>query len=234
MAYFASGRTALVRHCRGGIVQAVRPCRVVSDDDAGTLLWLPRNTPTRISLYEDDRPVRDVPLAERFTRPWHTGPGVWTGTGVLEWIPPGSPWHTVYWFFDGAGRFRNWYVNVETPPVRWSDAEAAGFDSDDLELDVVIAPDRSCVLKDEDELEAAVRAGDLSPRVSDRTRLEASAAIDAAIAGRQPFDGRLTDFVPAPSWGPPELPAGWNRPVVSVSAADLLGRFGASAADLAE
>ncbi|SHM32403.1 DUF402 domain-containing protein [Cryptosporangium aurantiacum] len=226
MSYFTPGRTALVRHCRGGVVQAVRPCVVVSDDADGTLLWLPKDTPTRTSLFADGRPVRDVPLAERFTREWHTGPGVWTGTSALEWIPPGAPWHTVYWFFDGDGRFRNWYVNVETPPVRWADADstAAGFDSDDLELDVVIAPDRSCVLKDEDELDAAVRAGDLSARVGDRTRLEASAAIDAATAGRPPFDGWLTDFRPDPGWTPPGLLAGWDRPVVSRTAEDLLSR----------
>jgi len=232
--YLAPGRTALIRHCRGGLVQGVRPSVVVADDADGTLLWLPRDTPTRVSLFEDGRPVRDVPLAERFTRPWHTGPGTWSGTSVLEWIPPGTPWNTVYWFFDASGRFRNWYVNVETPPVRWDDGNAAGFDSDDLELDVVVAPDRSCVLKDEDELDAAVHAGDLSARVADRTRLEAAAAIDAATAGRPPFDGRWTEFVPDPSWALPELPDGWNRPVVSVAAADLLGRFGASAADLAE
>ncbi|MFI5957243.1 DUF402 domain-containing protein [Cryptosporangium sp. NPDC051539] len=217
---FEPGRTVLVRHCRAGVVQAVRPCTVVSDDADGVLLWLARDTPTRVSLFEDDRPVRDVPLAERFTRPWHTGPGVWAGTSVLEWIPPGAPWHTVYWFFDSAGRFRNWYVNVETPPVRW----AGGFDSDDLELDVVIAPDRSCVLKDDDELEAAVEAGDLSPRVAERTRLEASAAIDAATSGRPPFDGRWTDFVPVASWVRPEMPSGWDLPAVSTPAEALLSR----------
>lgn len=224
MGFFAPGRTALVRHCRGGAVQAVRPCLVVSDDPSGTFLWLPRDTPTRVSVFPDERPVRDVPLAERFTRPWHTAPGVWTGTGVLEWIPPGAPWHTLYWFFDGVGRFRNWYVNVETPPVRWEDPGAAGFDSDDLELDVVIAPDRSCVLKDEDELDAAVRAGDLVPRVAERTRLEAAAAIDAATSGRPPFDGRLVDFRPDPAWPAPTLPDGWDRPVVSTPAETLLTR----------
>ncbi|WP_035857121.1 DUF402 domain-containing protein [Cryptosporangium arvum] len=218
--YYEPGRTALVRHCRGGVVQGVRPCVVVEDGPDGTLLWLARDTPMRISLYADGRPVRDVPLAERFTAPWHTGPGVWTGTSALEWIPPGAPWHTVYWFFDGAGRFRNWYVNVETPPVRW----AHGFDSDDLELDVVIAPDRSCVLKDEDELEAAVAAGDIPTRVADRTRLEAAKAIDAATAGRPPFDGRLTDFVPDPSWTVPTLLDEWDAPVVATSAESLLTR----------
>jgi hypothetical protein len=225
--YLEPGRTALVRHCRQGVVQAVRPCVVAADGPDGTLLWLPQDTPTRVSLFADGRPVRDVPMAERFTRPWHTGPGVWTGTSVLEWIPPGRAWHTVYWFFDGSGRFRNWYVNVETPPVRWDDRAGggpAGFDSDDLELDVVIAPDRSCVLKDEDELEAAVACGDLSSRVADRTRLEAAAAIDTATAARRPFDGWLTDFRPSPDWAPPALPAGWDRAVVSTAAGTLLSQ----------
>lgn len=223
--YLEPGQLALVRHCRHGAVQAARPCVVAADGPDGTLLWLAAGTRVRNSLFVDGRPVREVPLTERFTQPWHTGPGIWVGTSVLEWVPPNAAWHTVSWFFDLDGGFRNWYVNVETPPVRWDDRAAggaAGFDSDDLELDVVIAPDRSCVLKDDDELDAAVACGDLPVRVAERTRLEASAAIDAATAGRPPFDGALTDFRPAPEWPAMRIPVGWDRPVVSAPASVVL------------
>jgi hypothetical protein len=236
MEFWEPGRTALVRHCRHGLVQAVRPYVVVEDGPEGTLLWLARDTPVRNPRYGDGRPVREVPLAERFARPWYTAEDTWVGTDLLTVVRPGA-WHTVNWFFEPPGEFRNWYVNVETPPVRWDDTAvsgAVGFDSDDLELDVVIDLERGCVLKDADELDAAVACGDLSQRVADRTRLEAAAAIDAATAGRAPFDGVLTDFRPA-EWSRAEVPKGWDRPVASVDAEDLLGtRFGASAGDLAE
>ena len=243
MVYWDAGRVALVRHCRHGLVQAVRPYLVASDGPEGTLLWLPRGTPVRNPRAFDGRPVREVPLAERFARPWHTGPDTWVDTDLLTVVRPGA-WHTVNWFFEPPGVFRNWYLNVETPPVRWDDSAAGGavgFDSDDLELDVVITPDRACVVKDEDELEAAVACGDLPQRVADRTRMEAAIGIDAATAGRPPFDGIHTDFAP-PAWPPASLPEGWDRPVAAPDAIDLLGgaptslasRFGASVDDLAE
>lgn len=244
MEYWEPGRVALVRHCRHGLVQAVRPYLVAFDGPAGTGLWLPRGTPQRTPRYVDGRPVRDVPLAQRFARPWHTGPASWVGADLLTSIRPGA-WHTVNWFFEPPGVFRNWYVNIETPPVRWDDSAASGavgYDSDDLELDVVVGLDRSCVVKDDDELDAAVACGDLPRRVADRARLEASAAIDVATAGRPPFDGTLTDFRPPTDWPAVTLPAGWDRPVAATPAVELLSgastpaasRFGATVEDLAE
>jgi hypothetical protein len=202
------GRTVLQRYHRGGELRGVRPLTVVEDRDEYTLLWLAAGTPVRFPRFTDGRPVRDVPLAERFGSPWHTADDTWTGTSVLVLVRP-ERWHTVQWFFAPDGTFRNWYVNVETPTVRWD----GGLDTDDLEVDVVAGLDRRCQLKDVDEADAAHAAGEVSDDWAAKAKREAAQAIADLGAGIWPYDGSWTDFRPDPSWPIPGLPAAWDRPV---------------------
>jgi predicted RNA-binding protein associated with RNAse of E/G family len=58
----------------------------------------------------------------------------------------------VFWEADG---FVGWYVNLERPLVR----SRVGWDYLDRELDILVAPDRSWRLLDEDEFETAQRLG---------------------------------------------------------------------------
>lgn len=201
----------LVRYHRNGEIRGVRPCRVVEDTPERVVLWLANGTPVRFPRYADGREVRDVPLEQRFHAPWHTADGRWQGAGTLILMRPDS-WHSVHWFFTPDGTFRNWYVNTETPYVRWSDGDVSGLDTDDLELDVVVAPDRSWRLKDADEAVAAYEAGQVSAAWAERARVEAETAIKVVEAGQWPYDGTWTDFRPDPAWPLPVLPAGWDRP----------------------
>ncbi|MGW7759027.1 DUF402 domain-containing protein [Streptomyces violaceusniger] len=59
---------------------------------------------------------------------------------MLLWKPPAA-WFSINAFFTrspcGAHRLRNWYVNFEHPEIRTE----VGFDTFDLAVDLVIAPD---------------------------------------------------------------------------------------------
>ena len=61
---FAPGRTVLYRNTQHGRVVNVRPCRVISDDDRGLLLWLARGTPVTVEVADDGRGVRQMPFTE--------------------------------------------------------------------------------------------------------------------------------------------------------------------------
>lgn len=76
--------------------------------------------------------------------------------------------------FSG-GVFSGWYVNLEQPHVR---SQRAVLTSDHV-LDVVVSPDRTMTLKDEDELELAVSQGVFS--ASEATAISANAASVAAL-----------------------------------------------------
>ena len=80
----------------------------------------------------------------------------------LRIAPTGRPWSVWVMFESGSGQFAGWYVNLERPHVR--DSQAV-YTSDHV-LDVVVAPDRTVSLKDEDELALAVEQGVFSAEVA--------------------------------------------------------------------
>ncbi|MER7833877.1 DUF402 domain-containing protein [Streptomyces sp. NPDC095602] len=96
---------------------------------------------------------------------------------LLLWKPPTS-WFSVNAFFvpDGDGRrLRNWYVDFEHP-TRHTEA---GFDTLDLTVDLVVAPDLTrWEWKDEDEY-AHVRRLDI---VTDTEHRAVDAARDKVLA----------------------------------------------------
>ncbi|WP_437012907.1 DUF402 domain-containing protein, partial [Streptomyces sp. enrichment culture] len=86
-----------------------------------------------------DRSVRTDAFDAMATGVWELAGAVWQETDLLLWKPPTS-WFSVNAFFvpDGDGRrLRNWYVDFEHPTRRTE----AGFDTLDLTVDLVVAPD---------------------------------------------------------------------------------------------
>ena len=212
---FDAGRQVLYRNVSSGRLVSVRPCRVISDDDRGLLLWLARGSAVAVEAAVDGRGIRDMPFTEWVRLEYRLEKRTWLGPGVLKFIPPDAD-HSVWFFRDDTGAFTNWYVNLEERAIRWDDGAVAGVDVVDQDLDVVVAPDLSWQWKDEDEFaerlalpehywvadEAAVRA-------------EGRRVIKVIEAGEFPFDGTWTDFRPDPSWPiPSSLPVGWDRPVL--------------------
>ena len=210
---FDPGRSVVYRNFSAGRLVNVRPCRVVSDDERGLLLWLARHTPVIVEVAVDGRGVRDMPFAEWVTLDHCLVPGTWSGPGILKFIPPDGD-HSVWFFRTEEGHFKEWYVNLEERAVRWDDGDLAGVDVVDQDLDVVVAPDRSWRWKDEDEFaERLALPEHYWVPFPDRVRAEGRRVIKKVEAGEFPFDGTWTDFRPDPWWPVPAVvPAGWDRP----------------------
>jgi len=67
--------------------------------------------------------------------------------------------HAVWHFWTGPDReFACWYINLQTAFVR----TAIGYDTQDLELDIIVLPDGSWTLKDLDVLDDRVAEGRIS------------------------------------------------------------------------
>jgi len=118
---YAAGAALRVREVLHGAEWASWDERVVSDD--GIL----------VSVQADGTPMAfpEHPVPH----PWgHLD--AWRGTTVLKMRREGD-WYSVWRFFDADGAFVGWYVNFETPVVRTDD----GIEVNDLQLDIVIAPD---------------------------------------------------------------------------------------------
>jgi len=206
---FDVGQTVVRRDVRrGGRIGAVTTARVVSDGPEGLLTWTGPGSQTMWCTTLDGESVRKYSLVERENTALMLSPSEWTGGGVLMLTLP-EPGNSVWWFFHPDGEFYGWYVNLESPMRRWSQ----GIDISDYALDVWVEPDRSWSWKDEDEF--AERTG--HPEfwtASEATEIQVSGEkfvglIESAAA---PFDGRLTDFRPDPTWEPSKLPPKWDNP----------------------
>jgi hypothetical protein len=213
MLRFTPGRTVLYRNTQHGRVVNVRPCRVVSDDERGLLLWLARGAPVVVEVADDGRGIRQMPFTEWAGLGRRLVRSTWQGPGILKFLPPDAE-HSVWFFRDDAGRFTGWYVNLEERAVRWDDGAAAGVDVVDQDLDVDVEPDRTWRWKDEDEFAERLALPEHYWVADEQAvRAEGRRVVKLIEAGEFPFDGTWTDFVPDPSWGVPDLPAGWDRPV---------------------
>lgn len=80
----------------------------------------------------------------------------------------------------------------------------------DLVLDLVVAPDRSWRLKDEDDFQRAVCDGHLTAEAEDRARAEAERMIGVLAAGGPPFsESEWLRWQPPADWTIPALPEDW-------------------------
>ncbi len=214
---FEPGRVVLHRDTHHGRLGFVHPSRVISDDDRGLLLWLARDSAVAIETTLDGRGPRDsASFVEWEAAPKKVTFTTWRGPGVLRFFPAGAD-HSVWFFRDDEGFFKNYYVNLEEAAVRWDDGPVGGIDVIDQDLDIVATPDLQWQWKDEDEFEERLARPDLY-WVPDEAAVwaEGFRVVKLIEAGDFPFDGTWTDFHPDPSWVTPlSLPDGWDRPVVA-------------------
>ncbi|GAA0503224.1 hypothetical protein Ade02nite_36170 [Paractinoplanes deccanensis] len=202
------GTQILYRYGRDGRAGFVRTGRVIADDGDGLALWIGPGSPQIESVPVDGRPLRDRPVRERFEVERVRERTTWRGPGIVQFAPARGDW-SVWWFFTGEGDFEGWYVNLESPRVRW----AGGVDSSDRALDVVITPDRVARWKDEDEFaELTGRPGRWPASQAAGIHRTGEELIARAAAGEPPFDGRFTSYRPDPAWQPVSLPGDWDRP----------------------
>jgi len=137
--------------------------------------------------------------------PWYPQPG-WRGHGVLMLQRPGESFAVWHFWEDPDRAFSRWYVNFQEPFRR----TAIGYDTQDLELDLVIYPDRSWRLKDADLVDQRVREGRFSAAVADSIRADAARMLGELDAGRCFWDDRWASWRPDPGWAPRALPDGWE------------------------
>ncbi|HLF76567.1 MAG TPA: DUF402 domain-containing protein [Dehalococcoidia bacterium] len=107
-----------------------------------------------------------------------------------------------------GGRFRGWYVNLQSPPRRTS----YGFDIADLALDIVARPDRSWYWKDEDELAMGLAAGACTPAFAAWLRRTGDGVIKLIQEGASPFDDEWRHWRSPGGWTIETIPDGWQDP----------------------
>jgi hypothetical protein len=168
---------------------------VVADEPELLALYMPEGSPLRFTSDFFGEP-----------HPW-SSTDRWRGHGVLQLQRPGEL-HAVWVFWTGADRdFAAWYVNIQEPFRR----TRLGFDTQDLELDIVVAPRGSWRLKDDEKLEEWVERGRWTPEEVASIRGEAARVVELLGVGSRWWGDEWADWCPEPDWPQPTLPAGWEH-----------------------
>lgn len=197
---FGPGEPALWRKLWNGAVMTALPMRVVSDSPQRTVLYLTPDTAFKGARTPAGTKVRD------FSN-WVPKDLIWAGGSLIRLAAPGV-WHCVDVEFDDAGEFIGWYVNFQEPIRR----AGSRFDTVDLVLDLVVAPDRSWRLKDEDDFQRAIADGHLTAEVEDKVRAEAERVIGVLAVDGPPFsESEWLGWRPPADWAIPAVPEDWAR-----------------------
>jgi hypothetical protein len=139
------------------------------------------------------------------SHPWYPQ-SEWLGHGVLMLQRPGEA-HAIWHFWEGPRReFSRWYINIQEPFRR----TPIGYDTQDLELDIVVHPDQSWVVKDSDLLDQRVLEGRFTRRQEHEIRAEGQRIINELETTRHWWDHRWASWEPDPTWKAPTLPRGWE------------------------
>ncbi len=204
---FAHGDVVALRYLLSGArISRIKPMRVIEDSDELVALYIAAETPIRLRVWLDGRPVdRSLPYRDRFVTPWRLGDGRWRGSDVLQLTRPGSG-HS-FWAFYRERVFEGWYVNLQAPLRR----TPIGFDTSDHVLDVRVASEGGWSWKDEDEFVEAIAMGRFTPQEAEAIRAEGIAAAAAVEAGAWPFDAGWNRWRPEPGWTIPPLDQTWEH-----------------------
>ena len=163
------------------------------------------DTPELLALYMPEG--SPLAFAEDFfgaPHPW-SHKDRWKGHGVLQLQRPGEM-HAVWVFWHGPEReFGVWYINLQEPFRRTE----RGFDTQDLELDIVVAVDGRWRYKDDEKLEHWVARGRWDSAEVDAIRAEGRRIAAELDAGRRWWSDEWASWQPDPSWLVPSLPADW-------------------------
>lgn len=134
----------------------------------------------------------------------------WRDNHALHLVREGDEHATVLYWREQTWEFLGYYINFQDPFRR----HAGGFESMDLTLDMLIAPDRrTWRWKDEDEfVEIGIAGGWYTHEQLAHLKEYGLKVLAEAQAGAGVFGEPWPAWRPDPAWGPLQLPAGWASP----------------------
>ena len=170
------------------------PVRVVQDNDELLATYIPVGA-------EFDFPPGEWPI-EGGRHPWD-GKERWEGNGVLMLQRPGEAYAIWVFWFGEERAFRGWYVNLQEPFRR----NGRGYDTQDLELDIVVPVEGPWEWKDDELLDVRVAEGRFTPEQAAAAREEGRRVGALLDAGERWWDDSWASLAAAGGLGPCGLAA---------------------------
>ena len=140
-------------------------------------------------------------------KPWELEKIHWRTNRGLILLEPKKYYSTVLFWNHARNEFLGYYVNFQLPFKR----SHCGIDTLDLDLDIVIKPDLSFRWKDEDDYQKAMEQGVIIPEWIQGIESAKPEILERLEKRQHPFDGSWLDWMPDPSWSPPNLHENWDK-----------------------
>lgn len=172
--------------------------KVVDDSPEHLISYIPEGSPFGFPKGDWPTPSGLHPWSDRSS---------WQGPGCLMIQRPQDA-YAVWHFWRNPGRdFVCWYINLQEPFRR----TAIGYDTQDLELDLVVYPDGRWQLKDDELMDQRVEDGRWSAERVAEIRAQGAKIAARLEAGERWWPLEYRDWKPDPAWVVPSaLPSGWE------------------------
>ncbi|MBI5964779.1 MAG: DUF402 domain-containing protein [Chloroflexi bacterium] len=132
---------------------------------------------------------------------------IWHTNRLLLLIEPQKYYSTIYFWQDDSNEFLCYYINFQSPFQR----SHSGFDTLDLELDIIIKPDYSWKIKDLDDYQKGIECDTILPEWTQEIEGAKNEVIERLAVKQYPLDNSWLNWRPDPNWSAPKLPKDWDK-----------------------
>lgn len=206
-----AGDTVVVRGIYKDQICHVQSARVVKDSTTETVLLVePGAECAAPSGYLQHRHV-DQTQWDRWRETLNGSLNIqictWHTNRFLILLEPEKYFSTIYIWDHASGEFLYYYINFQLPFRR----SQLGFDTLDLDLDILVNIENEWEWKDLQEYEKGIRSGGIMAQWIDEIQ-KAQAEVFARIDQQAyPLDRTWLGWLPDPGWPKTTLPSGWDQ-----------------------
>jgi hypothetical protein len=130
----------------------------------------------------------------------------WHSNRLLMFLEPGKYYGCFMFWDQTSDQFTCYYINYQLPFQRCH----CGFDTLDLDLDIVIDPQYRWEWKDEDDYRDGIQYGGIKAEWVEGIEQSQVEVLDRITNRRYPIDGSWLQWRPNPAWTIPTLPEDWQ------------------------
>jgi hypothetical protein len=138
---------------------------------------------------------------------WKLERYTWQTNRLLVLLEPDRYYASIYFWKHDIDQFLFYYVNFQLPFQR----SKVGFDTLDLELDLIIEPSFNQRWKDSENYQYGIESGIILKEWTEKIDIAKCEVLDKITLHQYPFDGWWLNWRPDPNWAPPRLPEDWDK-----------------------
>jgi hypothetical protein len=212
MGYWKPGDNCMLRGIVNSKVWMAQSVIVVEDKPELTILLLLPGaqcaTPDGVWRRENEK---DYAHSSR----WLLKPGehlhpqeyTWKTNRVLGFLEPEKHYSCMMFWDQETDSFVGYYINFQLPYQR----SHCGFDTLDLDLDIVIDPQYNWQWKDENDYQHGIQVGGIHAEWVMGIEKDQPEVFKRIKERSYPLDGSWVNWRPDPAWQPPRLLKDWDK-----------------------